>query len=134
MTRAPLPRVLYVDDNADCCAMLSTLLECSKIETQSASSAAQALSVIQAEHFDLYLLEARLPEVDGFELCRRIRAVDSRTPILFFSGAAYEADKKRGFKAGADAYVAKPDIEGLLGSIEQYVSHDKAVAASSVGV
>jgi DNA-binding response OmpR family regulator len=41
------------------------------------------------------------------------------TPILFFSGAAYEADKKRGLEAGANAYVMKPDFDGLLGTIKQ---------------
>jgi DNA-binding response OmpR family regulator len=55
-------------------------------------------------------------------LCRRMRAFDSHTPILFFSGAAYEADKKRGIEAGADAYVIKPDVDGLVGSIMQFVS------------
>jgi DNA-binding response OmpR family regulator len=42
-----------------------------------------------------------LPDLDGFELCRRMRAFDPHTPILFFSGAAYEADKKRGIEAGS---------------------------------
>jgi len=70
----------------------------------------------------LYLLNSWLPDLDGFELCRRMRDFDSLTPILFFSGAAYEADKKKGIEAGADAYVTKPDIYGLVGSIKQFMS------------
>jgi DNA-binding response OmpR family regulator len=54
------------------------------------------------------LLDSRLPDLDGFDLCRRMRDFDD-TPILFFSGAAYETDKKRGIEAGANAYVIKPD-------------------------
>jgi DNA-binding response OmpR family regulator len=120
MAITPSLRVLHVDDNADCRDMLSSLLKFSKIETQSATTAAQALSMIEAERFDLYLLEAWLPELDGFELCRRMRSSNPQTPILFFSAAAYEGDKKKAIEAGADAYVAKPDIDALLGSIEHF--------------
>lgn len=102
--------------------MLITLLRLALIEAKAVGTAAQALSLIQTERFDLYLLDAWLPGVDGFELCRRMRAFDPLTPILFFSGAAYEADKKRGMEAGADDYVIKPDVDGLVGSITQLVS------------
>ena len=80
------------------------------------------MSLIQAERFDLYLLDALLPDLDGFELCRRMRGLDAHTPILFFSGAGYDADRKRGMAAGADAYVIKPDLDGLLTSITGFVS------------
>ena len=93
------------------------------MEAKAVGTAVQALSLLKAEHFDLYMLDGRLPGIDGFELCRRMRAVDSRTPILFFSAAAYAADKEKGIAAGADAYVAKPDIHGLLARIEQLTSH-----------
>lgn len=116
------PRVLCVDDDEDSRVMLITLLRLALIEAKAVGTAAQALSSIQAERFDLYLLDSRLPDLDGFELCRRMRDFDPHTPILFFSGAAYEADKKRGIEAGANAYVIKPDVDGLVGSIKQLVS------------
>ena len=125
----PRARVLCVDNDEDSREMLSTLLKSYRLETETVATAAQALSLIQAERFDLYLLEAWLPGLDGFELCRRMRDVDPHTPILFFSGAAYEADKKKGIDAGATAYVSKPDVDGLLGRISQLVSRaDYAVA------
>ena len=117
------PRVLCVDDDEDSRVMLTTLLRLALIEAKAVGTAAQALSSIQTERFDLYLLDARLPDLDGFELCRRMRAFDPHTPILFFSGAAYADDLKRGIEAGADAYVIKPDLDGLLGSIRHFVSH-----------
>ena len=49
-------------------------------------------------------------------------------PILFFSGAAYEAEKKRGLEAGANAYVIKPDLNGLPGRISQFVPFAKGAA------
>lgn len=117
------PRVLCVDDDEDSRVMLVTLLRLAFIEAKAVGTAAQALSLIQAEHFDLYMLDGWLPEVDGFELCRRIRALDPHIPILFFSGAAYEADKKKGIEAGANVYLTKPDIHGLVGSIKQFTTN-----------
>jgi two-component system OmpR family response regulator len=125
----PQPRVLCVDDDEDSRDMLSTLLRFSRIEAKAVATAAQALSLIQAERFDLYLLEAWLPDVDGFELCRRLRDFDAHTPILFFSGAAYDDDKKRGIEAGANAYVTKPDVDGLVGNITQFVFQAQSAAA-----
>ena len=126
------PRVLYVDEDEDTRDMLSTLLRFSRIEAKAVATAGQALSLIQTERFDLYLLDSRLPDLNGFELCRRMRAFDAYTPILFFTGAAYEADKKRGIKAGANAYVIKPDLDGLLGSIKQLVSQEERAAAKII--
>ena len=91
-------KVLCVDDDEDSRVMLTTLLKLALIDAKAVGTGAEALSSIRAEHFDLYLLDAWLPDLDGFELCRRMRDFDPDTPILFFSGAAYEADKKRGHR------------------------------------
>ena len=123
------PRVLCVDDDEDFREMVSALLKLLRIEAKVVPTAAQALWLIQAERFDLYLLDAWLPGVDGFELCRQMRDLDARTPILFFSGAAYETDKKRAIEAGANAYLIKPDVDGLIGSITQFVSQAQRVPA-----
>jgi len=127
-----LPRVLCVDDDEDSRVMLTMLLRHELIEAKAVGTAVQAMSSIQTDHFDLYLLDSRLPDLDGFALCRRIRDFDPETPILFFSGAAYEADKKRGIEAGANAYVIKPDLDGLLESIKQFVSHEESATAKII--
>ena len=128
MPSKPLPRVLCVEDDEDSRVMLITLLRHALIEAQAVGTAVQAISSIQTERFDLYLLDSRLPDADGFELCRWIRDFDPDTPILFFSGAAYETDKKRGIEAGANAYVIKPDFDDLVGTIKQFVSRAESVA------
>lgn len=115
------PRVLYVDDDADSREMLCALLKSARIEVTAVATAAQALSFMKTTSFDVYLLDAWLPDLSGFELCRRMRDFDPRTPILFFSGAAYEADQKRGLEAGANRYVVKPDIEDLILRIKQFI-------------
>ena len=129
MPRDLSPTVLCVEDDEDSREMLGLLLKHWKIETKAVGTATQALSMIQAERFDLYLLDTQLPDLDGFELCRRMRSLDPKTPILFFSGAAYESDKQKGMEAGASAYVAKPDIEGVVGYIKQFVSRAQTAAA-----
>ncbi|MGZ5435863.1 MAG: response regulator transcription factor [Pyrinomonadaceae bacterium] len=122
-------RVLCVDDDEDSRVMLTTLLKLALIEAKAVGTGAEALSSIQAEPFDLYMLDSRLPDVDGFELCRRLRAMDPHAPILFFSGAAFEADKKKGIEAGANAYVIKPDLDGLVSSIKQFASEAQSPTA-----
>lgn len=123
------PRVLYVDDDENAREMLQMLLELRNIETKAVGTAKEALKSIQTEHFDLYLLDAWLPDLDGFELCRQMRCYDSHTPILFYSGACCEADKKMGREAGANAYVFKPDIRRLLGSIAQFIPRAESVVS-----
>lgn len=125
------PRVLCVDDHQDSREMLSTLLHFESIDATAVGTAAEALSSMGAQRFDLYLLDSQLPDLDGFQLCRRMREMDPITPILFFSGDAYETDKTKGIEAGANAYVAKPDIQGLIGSITQFVFPLRSAAAAA---
>ena len=132
MLSTPQPRVLCVDDDEDSRVMLIALLKLALIEAKAVGTADQALSLIEKERFDLYLLDAWLPGLDGFELCRRMRAFHPHTPIVFFSGAAQEADKERGLKAGADGYVIKPDVDGLVESITQFVSQAENATARIV--
>lgn len=117
----PQPHVLCVDDNEDSRELLSMLLISRGIATTNVATATDALTTIKRKRFDLYLLDGWLPDLDGVELCRLMRARDPDTPILFFSGAAYEADKKRAIDAGASAYVVKPDIESLLESVTNLI-------------
>ncbi|HLO01142.1 MAG TPA: response regulator [Pyrinomonadaceae bacterium] len=119
-------RVLCVDDDLDACEMLSALLKAYRMEVTCAHSAVEAWPLIKAECFDLYLLDGWLPGLDGFEFCRQIRKFDSITPILFYSGAAYDADKRLGIASGANAYVAKPDVEGLIKTITHLIAKAKA--------
>ena len=129
MPSEPRTRVLYVDDDDDSREMLSTLLAISSIEVTGVATAESAISLIDAERFDVYLLDAWLPGTDGFELCRLIRKTNPTTPVLFFSGAAHDKDRQRGIDAGASAYVCKPDVTALLGTISQIVSQSHNVAA-----
>jgi CheY-like chemotaxis protein len=119
-------RVLCVDDDLDACEMLSVLMNSYGIDATCLQSAAEAWLKIKTEYFDLYLLDGWLPRVDGFEFCRQIREFDPNTPIVFYSGAAYDTDKQKGLAAGANAYVTKPDVEGLIGTMMGLIAKAKA--------
>lgn len=119
-------RVLCVDDDEDACEMLSVLMSSYGIDATCVRSAAAAWLKIKDECYDLYLLDGWLPRLDGFEFCRQLRASDPTTPILFYSGAAYDADKRKGMAAGANAYVTKPDLDGLIETIGSLIAKAKA--------
>jgi DNA-binding response OmpR family regulator len=106
--------------------MLSELLTLSGIKCKGADSAAEAWRLLLSERFDLYLLDAWLPEIDGFEFCRQLRVADSATPILFYSGAAYDSDIQKGLAAGANAYMVKPEVDGLVEMISQLITAARA--------
>jgi two-component system response regulator HydG len=101
-------RILCVDDHEDSCKMMKVLLEMWNYEVTLAGTGADGLRLAQSEHFDLYLLDAWLPEVSGFELCEHICGVPGHAPVLFISGAVYKSDQQRGLQAGAVAYLTKP--------------------------
>ena len=125
-------RALCVDESEDCRDMLSTALKFWRIDARAVATATEALSLIQTERFDLYLLDTRLPDLDGFELCRRMRDFDPDTPILFFSGAPFEADKRRGIAAGANDYVTKPNMDVLFQTIPYYVARAESTTAKII--
>lgn len=111
------PRVLYADADEESGLVLSTLMELLNNEVQTAKTVDEALHLAQFKWFDLYLLDTRFPEGDGFELCRRLREFDCFTPIIFYSGDGREQDKSKGLAAGANAYLVKPDFDNIASTI-----------------
>jgi DNA-binding response OmpR family regulator len=107
-------RILCTEDDADTRELLTVMLGLSEYEVTCADSAVKALELIKKEKFDLLLLDNWMPGVSGESLCLQIREFDSTTPILFYSGAAYQTDKDRALAAGAQGYLVKPVIESEL--------------------
>lgn len=115
------PRILYADDNEDACLMLGALLGFSEIDVSAAHTVEEAFQMAQNGVFDLYLLDGRFPDGDGFELCRSLRLFAPQTPIVFYSGDAYRSDKEKGFAAGADKYLVKPNSDTIAPAIFQLI-------------
>ncbi len=100
-------RILIVDDEPSITEFVSYAMQKEGYQTEIASDGEEALRKIEQQHFDLFILDIMLPGIDGYELCRRIRAKMS-TPILFLSARDTELNKVVGLELGADDYLAKP--------------------------
>jgi two-component system response regulator MprA len=101
-------RVLVVDDDPRARAEMGRALEYEGFHVQSASDASGALAEFRSAPPDLVLMETRLPDEDGLEVCRRLRDDGTRVPILFVTGRDTVADRIAGLDAGADDYLVKP--------------------------
>jgi Response regulators consisting of a CheY-like receiver domain and a winged-helix DNA-binding domain len=108
------PHILIVDDDEDGSNYLRLLLNMEGYRITVAQSVAQALELTELTYFDLYLMDTRLPDGSGIDLCKHLREKDGRVPVVFFSGAAFEKDKKLAYDSGAQAYIVKPAIPGQL--------------------
>lgn len=115
-------RILCTEDDADTRDLITLTLERAGYEVKCTDNAAETLDLLIKEEFGLCLLDYWLPETSGVDLCRKIREFDPRTPILFYSAAAYAADKERAFSAGAQGYLVKPVLpDELLGAISRLI-------------
>jgi DNA-binding response OmpR family regulator len=90
----------------------------------------QALSLAASQEFDLYVLDKRLPDGSGLELCTKLNAITPQVPCIFYTGDAYEIHRVEAMAAGADAYVAKPDIEGLIENINKLLAKAECASAT----
>ena len=118
-------RLLCVEDDKDNCEALAYILRLAGYEVTIANTVAEGLRLTREKAFDLIILDNWFQEGSGVELCRQIRAFDARTPILFYSAAAYESDIQQGLKAGAQAYIIKPHFDEFQRAIAQIVKDGK---------
>jgi DNA-binding response OmpR family regulator len=121
MQASKVHRILCTEDDADTRFLLRTLLELEGFEVICAENAEEAISLARTEDFDLYLLDNWMPGLAGNDLCLKLREFDSKTPVLFYSGAAYESDKISAMAAGAQGYIAKPGVEELKSEVRALI-------------
>ena len=106
--------ILYVEDHADTRDLIQLILQQHGYAVTTVDTIADALAMTTKEIFDLYLLDSRLPDGSGVDLCRQLRVADSQTPIVFYSAAAYELDRETAIRSGAQGYLVKPTTNGEL--------------------
>src|SRR6188768_2222395 len=126
----PHPRILLVDDEMSIQRSLGPLLRARGYDVDVAGTGAQALELFESHNPALIVLDLGLPDMEGTEVCRRIRA-QSAVPIVVLSARGAEADKVNALDLGADDYVTKPfGPEELLARIRvalRRVTSDEAV-------
>ena len=106
------PRILFVDDHEDTRFLVITWLGTLGYEVTATHSVSEGLRLAKSECFDLYLLDSRLADGDGKDLCEKLRQIDELTPIVFYAG-----DVRERVMANSDCktqgFVVKPEIENL---------------------
>ena len=123
-------RILCIDDHEDASEMMRLILSQEDYEVVTAESVNEALKLATASEFDLYVLDRHLPDGSGVELCQKLTQLTPGVPCLFYSGDAYDIHRSEALAAGADGYVAKPDIDRLIESVRQLLSERECAASS----
>ncbi len=119
----PKGRILCTEDEADARDLLVLILEGEGYHVTVTGNSAHALAIAKREGFDLILVDNWMPGLSGLELTTEIRKFNQSTPILFYSGAAYEVDKQGARDAGAQGYLTKPDgISGLVEEVARLIA------------
>jgi OmpR-family two-component system manganese-sensing response regulator len=131
-----MPRILIVDNDRGSSELIELMLRYSNhgYEISSVQTPEEGLRLAASERFDLFLLDYRLPGMSGAELCRAIRLTDAETPILFFTGTAYERERREAMQAGANAYLVKPDDLKKLTETVQLLTSGRVSRSARPGV
>src|ERR1035438_9607317 len=121
-------RILVVDDAPANIQVLSATLKEKGYQVSVATGGRQALELVSRLRPDLILLDVMMPEMDGFETCRRLKASETTNdiPVIFLTGRAETADIVKGFELGAVDYVAKPfNAHELLARVNTHLTMDR---------
>src|SRR5947209_16674378 len=102
--------ILVVDDKREVRMLLTELLAADGLKVQVADSGEVAISSLSAQRPDLVLVDIRMPDMDGFEVCRRLKqSAETRDiPVIFLSGTDAVADRLTAFQLGAVDFISKP--------------------------
>jgi CheY-like chemotaxis protein len=117
-------RILIVDDDEMVRMALVELLKPEGYLLDEAGSGKEALAKIGKDKYDLMMFDIIMPEIDGIELCKRVRAMEEykNIPIVFLTAKSREQDKVKGLEAGANLFLPKPiSPEKLLGIISETI-------------
>ena len=125
--------ILVVDDEPSVAASLKSYLELGGFAVETASSGADALSQAQQRPPNLVILDLRLPDISGYEVCQQLRKMYHpwSVSVLMLTGLGEPIDQLRGYAFGADAYLTKPvELPELVKTVHQLLGHDEPAGAA----
>ncbi|MBQ6601952.1 MAG: response regulator transcription factor [Eubacterium sp.] len=126
-----MSKILIIEDEEAIAELEKDYLELSGFEVEIEGSGDTGLARALSENFDLYILDLMLPKVDGYEICRQIRA-EKNTPIIMVSAKKDDIDKIRGLGLGADDYMTKPfSPSELVARVKAHMSRYERLVNSS---
>lgn len=121
-----------IEDDARLASMVAADLGRNALEVSVAATATEGLARLAREPFDLVLLDLMLPDADGLDVCRRIRAAGSAVPVIMLTAKGDPTDRVVGLELGADDYVAKPfDPRELLARIRAVLRRPSVAPGSA---
>ena len=110
------PRILYVEDDEDSCEMMSILLDMSGIDVACMHGIEMTMKLPDKNKFDLFLIDHRMKDGSGSDLCKKLRSEFPKIPVVFYTGCATLQERQNGMLSGAAAYLVKP-YSDLVGPI-----------------
>src|SRR5215213_414556 len=116
--------ILYIEDNSDNRMLVRRILLSQDYSLLEAVDGSDALNVLQSERPDLILMDINMPDMDGYTLTAKIKAMPGfeRIPILALTANVMRGDKEKTLEAGCDGYIQKPlDIDQLTREIERFI-------------
>ncbi len=119
------PSILYIEDNTENRLLVKRVLQAEGYRVLEAADGPSGLEVATANDPDLILMDINLPDLDGYALTTRLKAVPqlARTPIIALTANVMKGDRERSLAAGCDGYIQKPiDVDLLPRQIAQYVA------------
>lgn len=123
-----IPKVLVVDDELNIRELVQVALRFHGLAVTTAATGAEALRQAAADRPDLMVLDVMLPDLDGFEVCRRLRAGGNDTPVIFLTARDTPSDTVTGLALGGDDYVPKPfSVEALVARVRAVLRRTQRV-------
>lgn len=121
------PNILYIEDHPDNMTLVKRIFRPDEYNLIEAGSGIQGVSIAEEQNIDLILLDINLPDIDGYEVARRLRASRkadlTQTPIVAVTANAMKGDEKKIIAAGCNVYLSKPiNIQDLVDTVENLLT------------
>lgn len=117
-------KILYIEDNLENRILIRRILQAEGYTMLEAASAAQAIAVVRRQKPDLILMDINMPDMDGYTLTTRLKAIPGlrQIPIIALTANVMKGDRERTLEAGCDGYLQKPvDVDALPQQVMQFL-------------
>ena len=121
-----IPNILYIEDHPDNMTLMRRILQAESYTLIEAGTGFQGILIAESQTVDVILLDVNLPDIDGYEVARRLRTSEKRelksVPIIAVTANAMKGDSQKALEAGCNFYISKPiNIQELLEKIKSYL-------------
>src|SRR5277367_2698702 len=131
---AHIPSVLVVDDEPGIRELVQVALKCHGCAVTTAATGNDALRLAESDRPDLIVLDVMLPDIDGFEVVRRLRAGGNEVPVIFLTARDTTSDTVTGLALGGDDYITKPfSVEALVARVRAVLRRARRQLATGSG-